>query len=452
MRHVAASDIACAPAGVYRAYLQHFVDARKDFGQVQRSFGVPIATDILEARRVQALRKRVLALGARSRNDGKSIVWGQLSPACARCRTGVKSVSEFISLACSRSCWFCFNSNQHDFKQYRKERKDWKTELSAYSQQMDGLDFVALTGGEPLLFPDETLEFFRTAQTENPRAHARLYTSGDGLTPALLAQLAQAGLNEIRFSVKLDDSVDAQEQTLNLIEEATKVIPSVMVEMPVIPGTHDQMIALLQHLEACGAFGINLLELCFPLHNAAAYKKRGFKLKADPYAVLYDYGYAGALPVAGSEELALRLMEEEITRGTKLGLHYCSLENKNTAQLYDQNGGGSRAIPLYTFSHRSFFYETLRCFGPDAVILADALDTAGCNHAYDEENSMVQFAPEDLAAVKAVASSMTLFLASAVIERDESGAARFREVDIQVLEDSDCDSLSRALTMPLEEG
>ena len=135
-----------------------------------------------------------------------------------------------------------------------------------------------------------------------------------------------------------------------------------------------------------------------------------------------------------------------------MGLHYCSLENKNTAQLYDQNGGGSRAISLYTFSHRSFFYETLRCFGPDAVILADALDTAGCNHAYDEENSMVQFAPEDLAAVKAVASSMTLFLASAVIERDESGAARFREVDIQVLEDSDCDSLSRALTMPLEEG
>ena len=441
----------CASSEAYQAYLKHFLKESKNFEKVQGSFGVPIDTDPLADAKTNALRSQLLALGARSRNDGKSLVWGPLSPACARCRTGVKSVSEFISLACTRSCWFCFNKNQHDFKDYRSAKKDWKKELAAYHQAMESLDFVALTGGEPLLYPQDTLEFFRTAKSMDPGVHGRLYTSGDGLTPALMKQLAEAGLTEIRFSVKLDDPAASQEQTLSLIEQATGIIPTVMVEMPVVPGTHDQMIVLLQRLEACGAFGINLLELCFPLHNAAAYKARGFKLKAHPYRVLYDYGYAGALPVAGSEELALRLMLEEATRGTTLGLHYCSLENKNTAQMFNQNQGGKRTIPLYAFSHRSFFYETVRAFGLDAFVMADALEAAGCAHALDQDGAMVQFSPADIAAVLPCAENVTLFLASATIEHDENGAARFREVDLRVIEPEDLPLLAQGFKAPLEE-
>lgn len=445
------SHLKCASSDTYRAYLRHFVNEAKNFEAVQSSFGVPIENDPQALARVAALKSQLLAMGVRSRNDGKSLVWGPLSPACARCRTGVKSVSEFISLACTRSCWFCFNKNQHDFKDYRKAKKDWKAELAAYHKSMGSLDYVALTGGEPLLYPQECLEFFRTAKSMNPQVHGRLYTSGDGLTPDLMKQLAEAGLSEIRFSIKLDDPAESQERTLSLIQQAVDIIPAVMVEMPVVPGTHDETIALLRRLEACGAFGINLLELCFPLHNAAAYKARGFKLKAHPYQVLYDYGYAGALPVAGSEELALRLMHEEVSRGTKLGLHYCSLENKNTAQLFDQNAGGKRAIPLYAFSSRSFFYETLRAFGLDAFIIAESLEAAGCAHALDQEEAMVQFSPADIAAVASCAKSVTLFLASATIEYDQTGAARFREVDLHVLEPSDYDMLSQGIGAPLEE-
>lgn len=55
-----------------------------------------------------------------------------------------------------------------------------------------------------------------------------------------------------------------------------------MVEMPVIPGSGEQMKALLCELDALGVDGINLLEFCFPLANAAAFRERGFTLKYPP--------------------------------------------------------------------------------------------------------------------------------------------------------------------------
>ena len=342
---------------------------------------------------------------------------------------------------------------------------------------MDGLDYVALTGGEPLLFADEACTFFKEARQNNPNAHLRLYTSGDQLTPELLEQLRAAELDEIRFSIKLDDSPENQQRTWDNIRAAVSIIPTVMVEMPVMPGTHDEMLHILRELERAGAFGINLLELCFPLHHEKAFKARGLKLKANPYEVLYDYGYAGALPIEGSEELALRLMLEEIERGTTLNLHYCSLENKNTAQIYEQNSGGAREIPLYAFSQENFFYETLRCFGNGAFALADALEAADCAHALDIEGRMVQFAPADLPAILPLleqgegvarngagaggsadgdapgatgnpATSAKLFAAFGVIERDNTGAARFREVDALVVEPHDYQELCRSCTEP----
>ena len=498
MRPISAADISRDVSDEYATYLRHFVQQRAQFRRTMASFGVSVSNDEDSPARVAALREQLVAAGARVRNGGKSIAYGSISPACARCRTGVKSVSEFLSLACHRSCWFCFNENQCDYHLYKNDKKDWRSELSAFNKSMGGLDYVALTGGEPLLFAEEACTFFTEARHDNPNAHLRLYTSGDQLTPALLEQLRAAGLDEIRFSIKLDDAPESQQRTWDNIRAAVDVIPTVMVEMPVVPGTHDEMLHILRELENAGAFGINLLELCFPLHHEKSFKARGLKLKANPYKVLYDYGYAGALPIEGSEELALQLILEEIERGTTLNLHYCSLENKNTAQIYEQNGGGAREIPLYTFSQENFFYETLRCFGDHAFALADALEAADCAHALDAEGRMVQFAAADLPAVLPLleqgegiasrnggegggsdggagdsagtdadrgtgsgadggadggatcnsATDARLFVAFGVIERDSTGAARFREVDALVAEPHDYQELCRNCTEP----
>lgn len=440
MRPVNAIDARSVRQADYRHYIERFARADEQLISTMRSFGVPLENSAEESSRIERTRSlldRAQALGAVSRNDEKSIATGFLSPACERCRTGVRSVSEFISLACNRSCWFCFNPNQADWSQYRSKRKDWHSELETYKQAFGGLDFIALTGGEPLLFANETCSFFREAKRSNPNAHLRLYTSGDSATPELLYQLAQCGLDEIRFSIKLDDPDEAIEETLGTIREAVRLIPTVLVEMPIVPGTYDEMTKLIASLEQCHIDGMNLLELCFPLHNASAYRARGFKLVRHPFCIPYDYGYAGALPIAGSEELALRLLVESRERDCSIGLHYCSLENKNTAQIYEQNQGGELEIPGYRFSKRTFFYETIRAFEESAALVAEQLSTLEAPVYADESQGMVAFDPALLERLNLDDSRLRLFLASAVVEQDSDGARRFREVGLQAIESSD---------------
>lgn len=105
---------------------------------------------------------------------------------------------------------------------------------------------MALTGGEPLLMPDEACAFFARASELFPDAHLRLYTSGDLLDEALLVRLREAGLDEVRFSAKQDDPPHLVEKVFANMALAKRVVPTVMVEMPVIPGTEKQMQGLLQ--------------------------------------------------------------------------------------------------------------------------------------------------------------------------------------------------------------
>jgi hypothetical protein len=145
-----------------------------------------------------------------------------------------------------------------------------------------------------------------------------------------------------------------------------------MVEMPVLPGTLDVMKAVLVELDRLGVDSINLLELCYPFGNAAEFSARGFQVRARPFRVLYDYWYAGGLPIAGSEAECLSLVGFALEAGLKLGVHYCSLENKHTGQIYQQNAG--RRLPAtYCFSQRDYFWKTVKVFEPDVKRVRRAL-------------------------------------------------------------------------------
>lgn len=459
MRLVTEGDAGELDDGTYRSYVARFAKVSADLRETIASYGLPIDDDPARATRLEGLREELAAKGARFRNDGKSIVYGALSPACERCRTGHRSISQFISLACPNSCWFCFNENQHDYGRYLRSHTSWKDDLHAYHDSMGGLDFVALTGGEPMLYPDEANAFLQESELLDPDAHRRLYTSGYALDRRALERLAESGLDEIRYSIKVDipgysgERRDASgdvhggfaplEEQLEMVELAVGTIPSVMVEMPVVPGTADQMRTVLSELDRMGATGINLLELCFPLHHADEFAARGLTLVADPYRIPYSYQYAGALPVAGSEELALELMCEAIDGGLGLGMHYCSLENKNTAQIFEQNHGGKVGIPPYRFSERDFFYHVVRAFEGDALQTMDLLDREGIPYETDVAETMAAFDPRWLPLLAAEgwsgdgAEGPKLFLSSAVMEPTGDGRERFREIGLQVLEPGD---------------
>lgn len=346
-----------------RTYAAQYVDISENFMAQVRASGVEIDPNDYGSEtiaRLDLLRQRQAIF----RNSDKSIYLNQISPACVACQKGAGSETFFISLKCHRSCFYCFNPNQEGYDHFSTSLRDLPQELQQRSRAGHPLQHLALTGGEPLLHPKETVEFFRQASASFPDAFTRLYTTGDQLDAELLRQLRAAGLDEIRFSIRLHDLEKGHRHTFDRIALAKNYIPQVMVEMPILPNTFEIMKDVLLELERIGIAGINLLEFCYPLNNATIYNQKGYKVKHRPYRVLYNYWYAGGLPIARSELVCLDLMLFALEAKLKMGVHYCSLENKHTGQLYQQNTG-QRPPAIYYFSPNDYFLKTAKVFGSD---------------------------------------------------------------------------------------
>ncbi len=343
--------------------------------------------------RTESLKAELRESGALFRNACASITSGPISEACVACSTSLGSRTFTFSLKCHRDCYFCFNPNEDRYEERKSIDVDWRADFKALAAEGKEMTHLALTGGEPLLRPDETMAFFASARELWPDAHLRLYTTGDQLDLPMLKGLVESGLNEIRFSVKPDDAPELRNRTLEHLrmasayalslrkeaEEAGHIFKGrsntapghralaldVMVEMPVIPGDFEGMCQLLDELEDMGAFGINLLEFCYPFNNWPEFSKRGFTLKNPPYEVTYNYEYAGSLAIEGSEECCLELVRYAHERNMGLGVHYCSLANKHRSQISQQNASEKVAHPCYKLDPEDFFYKTIRVFGAD---------------------------------------------------------------------------------------
>jgi len=376
---------------VYREYAMRYQQIYDDFMANVEEFGLPFAQN--REAEIQALRTQLDAMGVISRNEGASLANGEVCGACAACRTGEGSYTGLISLMCHRNCFFCFNPNQSEYDQLADGKKNWRHELEQVYRHQPDLRYIALTGGEPLLHKAETVEFFQTAKRYWPSVSMRLYTSGDLLDEPMIVQLADSGLEEIRFSLKLEDEPERMEKVYAAMEMAKRYLPRVMVEMPVLPDREPEMQAILDRLESMGVFGINLLELCFPFGNAQAFRARGYELRNPPYRTLYNFWYAGGLPVDGSELLALRLLRYAMEKQYRLTVHYCSLENKHFGQIYMQNLD-AKPGPCYVMSPRDFYLKTVKVFGKDMLRAERILREHGRGqYSVDRENGFMLMAP-----------------------------------------------------------
>lgn len=411
-----------------RDYARIYVNIYRDFMEQVQQTGIEIEaedTSIQIAKRIIEIRKK----GAIIRNDDKSVYVNRISPSCLACQTGNTSATFFISLKCHRNCFYCFNPNQVDYEYYCEHNRDTIVELDAFHKSNKPVKHLALTGGEPLLFKDETVRFFEHARQQFPAAYTRLYTCGDHIDVETLKRLKAAGLDEIRFSIRMHDLAKGQTFTFDQIKLAKNFIPNVMVEMPVLPNTLEEMKDVLLRLDGLDIFGINLLEFCFPWNNVDIYRRNGYKIKARPYRVLYNYWYAGGLPVAGSEAVCLDLIEFSLQRGLKFGVHYCSLENKHTGQIYQQNCGHSTSKILF-FSQKDYFFKSAKVFGEDISTVQAVFNKAGYyDFRINQEQGYLEFHVDKIRSLGKL--EMEIGIASHVIEKRENELV-LRELKVDI--------------------
>jgi uncharacterized protein len=412
----------------FAAYAGMYLDIGEGFLRKVEETGIQVDG---EDRRpaVRQSMERLKQRGVTLRNDDKSAFVNWISPACLACQRGVGSATFFISLQCNRRCFFCFNPNQEDFAYYSAHTRDCRPELDRIGDSGQRLDYVGLTGGEPLLHKAEAVAFFAHARERFPLAHTRLYTSGDLADEATLRDLGAAGLQEIRFSARVHDSEESLRSLLATMAAAREHIPAVMVEMPVLPDALAPMQQLLVELDALGIQGINLLEFCYPLRNASAFRSRSYRAKNPPYRVLYDYWYGGGLPVAGSEETCLALLDFALDRQIRMGIHYCSGENKHTGQIYQQNTAGP-ASRMHYLSGRDFFLKTAKVFGDDVPRVLKALRKKGDrNYQMDYKRGFLEFPVSRIADLAAL--DVEVGISYSVVEtRDGEPVLRELKVDL----------------------
>jgi len=377
--------------------------------------------------KLDILRKK----GAEVRNDRKSIFVNTISPACVACQTGVGSATFFTSLKCNRDCFYCFNPNQENFEYYRDNICDTVSQLKATRDREQNIYQLALTGGEPLLHKTEAINFFSYAKEYFPNVYTRLYTSGDFVDEKILISLKEAKLDEIRFSIRMQDLEKGNKTIYDRIKLAKDFIPQVMVEMPILPGTLEVMKDVLVKLDDLGLYSINLLELCFPRNNVDEFTRRGYRIKNRPFRILYDYWYAGGLPVSQSELECLDLLEFTLDNKLKLGVHYCSLENKQTGQIYQQNFD-KPLDGIKHFSNRDYFLKSAKVFGADREPVRQLLEKNGVT-AYDinEEYNYLEFNIKQIRLLKKLDENIEIGLCSSVFEERE-GELVNRELAVEL--------------------
>lgn len=246
---------------------------------------------------------------------------GDLPKGCQYCVRGEKLVL-FITGLCPRHCYFCPISEKKYQKDvvFANERpvqlfNDIKTEAKLMNAKGAGI-----TGGDPLAKLNRTLNYIKNLKkTFSKKFHIHLYTSLNLINEKNLAQLFQAGLDEIRFHPDLDNKILWPKLSL-----ARKFSWDVGVEVPVIPGKEKELKQLIDFIkDKIDFLNLNELEL------ADTPVSKLFQMGFQPRSQL-DYA------VKGSRELGLTLLKYLKKKKYQINTHFCTVKLKNAVQLAER--------------------------------------------------------------------------------------------------------------------
>ena len=243
---------------------------------------------------------------------------GELPEGCQYCVRGEKLVL-FVTGVCPRRCYFCPVSDQKFGKDvtFANERKVNTTEDVLIEAKIMRAKGMGITGGDPLAKLERTVNYIKLLKKEKGREfHIHLYTSLNLVTSHALQQLAEAGLDEIRFHLELDSSVFWDRLLL-----AQQFPWQIGVELPVIPTKEAQLKQVIDFIQGKVHFLVlNELEISDNSHSLLV--KMGFQTKN-------RISYA----VENSLETGLGLIQYIKEKGYPLKVHFCTAKLKDAIQL-----------------------------------------------------------------------------------------------------------------------
>ncbi len=226
----------------------------------------------------------------------------------------------FVTGVCSFHCFYCPVSDEKMYKDVvfadeKRVTKDEDVLEEAHAIRATG---AGITGGDPLDAVDRTCRYIRLLKAEfGPGFHTHLYTMSTDAEK--IRQLAEAGLDEIRFHVP--PGLWARAATSAYVPAsrlARSLGMTVGIEIPLIPEREADLVRLLEWAEAERLAFVNLNEMEFSEANFPRMKVHGYEMKHE-----LSYGVKGADPVA------LRILG----RRWATTVHYCTSGYKDGWQL-----------------------------------------------------------------------------------------------------------------------
>ena len=267
--------------------------------------------DAGRAARVDALLDALKQGGIRGSIERRTLYTRHLPPGCRGCLGG-KGTNAYVTGACTRECFFCFNQKPRNDDLVVHGVRLAEPEEAVEIVRRYALRSVGISGGEPTLRPERLLRLVRALRTLPFRVRIDLYTNGDRLTDALLAQLKEAGLDALRFNLV------AREFDTEPLERALRFFDEVAVEIPVVPDRMHELQAMVLKLDALGVPFLNIHELFACRENWAHVAYQGYESSgASGDVIMWE-------PVAGADEAALTLLLFALRNTTQLSTYYCS--------------------------------------------------------------------------------------------------------------------------------
>ena len=261
---------------------------------------------------------RLLDAGVGKCSQGTKLFSGRLSPGCDHCRFGTWSCL-YINGLCSASCAFCPQD-----RGMTVERPPVAS-VMVFEKPDVYLDFlkkfgyggVGISGGEPFLVFDKVIAFITAVRKHlGGGTYIWLYTNGKHITKTRLERLKEAGLNEIRLNLTVHD------YRTDILPLVRKLMPTVAVEIPALPGDYAKLENMVDRLSAIGVDHLNL-------HQLHATKANHHRL---PHGLHFFPTRRKTVPNAESDLAALRVLEYVLHNRLDLSVNYCCQKYKNFFQ------------------------------------------------------------------------------------------------------------------------